>query len=401
MSQCIKMESLPTNHIERIFELGEHINKGAYGEVRTHANDPNLVIKKIESLNITPNNEFTTKSAGILHELDIGYNFIHPSLCNFNNVIIDKFNVYIIMPKYEFTFWNYLDKITIDDKIEKNKITIKDKLKLIYQILHGIHFLHNNKYAHCDIKGNNILFTEDFKRATLCDFGMSIMELTRPTLGICAPGYAPPEYQYDQKLGVDWYDIPLNNQLKLDMWSFGRTICYFLYQEWILLYFSNETLEEYKRMIYSGLDILCSSVLELNLLEGCLNPIVEERLSSKQVLDLFPEEYKSLVQSSNENCYVRSIPEENPPNEWIIEIAVLFKKYITLVRQEKHTKKILRKLYAIDKYKNVNPVVVAKYAYIISEEYFNDRTELWETILKIITPEKYHQLLVDLQFNFH
>jgi serine/threonine protein kinase len=53
---------------------------------------------------------------------------------------------------------------------EKNCLTDLQTLKIIFQISSGLKLLHANKYAHRDIRPENILYTYDgnFK---ICDFG--------------------------------------------------------------------------------------------------------------------------------------------------------------------------------------------------------------------------------------
>ncbi len=53
---------------------------------------------------------------------------------------------------------------------EKNCLTDLQILKIIFQISSGLKLLHANKYAHRDIRPENIFYTYDgnFK---ICDFG--------------------------------------------------------------------------------------------------------------------------------------------------------------------------------------------------------------------------------------
>ncbi|KAK7457133.1 hypothetical protein VKT23_010433 [Stygiomarasmius scandens] len=104
-----------------------------------------------------------------------------------------------------------------------------DRLKLILDISHGLQYLHSDTtkppIVHGDLKGNNILITDD-GRATLSDFG-----LAKVIEEICSP--QPPEYiatLSDTGVGpIRWQapellkDDTSHPQMPGDIWSFGCT----------------------------------------------------------------------------------------------------------------------------------------------------------------------------------
>lgn len=370
--------------ISDVFDSSRFLNEGSFGEVRTYINKPEYVIKKIKDIR-TVNSEIEFGFEGILNELDIGYNFIHPSLCNFTDIMIEKNDIYIIMPKYTLLKRNY-------------DMIVTDKLRLMYQILHGLKFLHDHNYIHGDLRPDNILLSEDLKTVKICDFGLSHIVGSRQNIELGPELYQPPEYKRNEE---EWHKLPLQDQLKLDIWSFGCLMYYFFHNTYIPDIYLYESFIEYKDRLYPFLSSISNNDLELNILKGCLNPIVSERLTVSQLIDLFPDEYKSLIIINDENCYIKNIPGENPPEKWLIELEKLFKLYRTEEKQREHSRKILRRIYAIDKYKEDKSLRVFYYAYMISEEYFNDRTDLWFTILNSVTPPEYYQLLIDLKYNFH
>jgi len=100
-----------------------------------------------------------------------------------------------------------------------------DRLRLILDVAEGLKYLHTCKPApivHGDLKGNNILITDD-GRAALSDFGLSqvIGDLVGPT-GITPSTQAGPIRWQSPEIVMDVSETS-RPQLPGDVWSFGCT----------------------------------------------------------------------------------------------------------------------------------------------------------------------------------
>ncbi|KAF8154936.1 kinase-like domain-containing protein [Crassisporium funariophilum] len=93
----------------------------------------------------------------------------------------------------------------------------------ILDVARGLAYLHTHKppIIHADLKGNNVLITDD-GRAALCDFGLSqvIEDLGRPAgMTLSNPDVGPLRWQAPEFLEDD--DEPA--MLTSDVWSYGCT----------------------------------------------------------------------------------------------------------------------------------------------------------------------------------
>ncbi|KAJ3740233.1 kinase-like domain-containing protein, partial [Lentinula detonsa] len=101
-----------------------------------------------------------------------------------------------------------------------------DRLRLILDVAEGLNYLHTCKPApivHGDLKGNNILITDD-GRAILSDFGLSqvIEDLVGPT-GITPSVFAAGPIRWQSPELLMDVSETCRPQLPDDVWSFGCT----------------------------------------------------------------------------------------------------------------------------------------------------------------------------------
>ena len=101
-----------------------------------------------------------------------------------------------------FLVMEYVDGLPVDQYCDRNRLTIKQRLKLFKDICSAVQYAHSNLVIHRDLKADNIFVTEeghvkilDFGIAKLLDHQMSDMELveTRPGQAFWTPAYAAPE----------------------------------------------------------------------------------------------------------------------------------------------------------------------------------------------------------------
>jgi len=105
----------------------------------------------------------------------------------------------------------------------RNKNPGADRKQLILDVSRGLAYLHTHKppIVHADLKGNNVLITDD-GRGALCDFGLSkvVEDLGRPTgLTLSNPDVGPIRWQPPEFLE----DIDEPATLTSDVWSYGCT----------------------------------------------------------------------------------------------------------------------------------------------------------------------------------
>ena len=90
-----------------------------------------------------------------------------------------------------------------------NNIDSSQRKLIMFQLLNGINFIHNNNISHRDIKPHNILICNDFD-IKICDFGLSkpgILENTTHTTPVVSLWYRAPEVilnpgKYDKQIDI-------------------------------------------------------------------------------------------------------------------------------------------------------------------------------------------------------
>ncbi|EPY19773.1 hypothetical protein AGDE_15047 [Angomonas deanei] len=79
---------------------------------------------------------------------------------------------------YFFIITEYLSAGSMQDLVQRlGVIPVKAIRRYCRDILMGLHFLHENKYNHCDIKPDNILLTSE-GTCKLADFGAAVLQFS-------------------------------------------------------------------------------------------------------------------------------------------------------------------------------------------------------------------------------
>jgi len=117
----------------------------------------------------------------------------------------------------------YVEGMQLLEYARHNRLSVKDKLKLILRVCSAVSFAHRNLTVHRDLKPSNILVTADgdpklldFGLAKIVDENLNDQEQTATVYRAFTPGYASPEQILGRKittssdvysLGVVFYEL--------------------------------------------------------------------------------------------------------------------------------------------------------------------------------------------------
>ena len=144
----------------------------------------------------------------------------HPNIINYFSIEKRERQIYrdsitieilILMEYMNYNLTDFIEEYKNENNIKYLPIDIV--LKISYQILQGIYYLHSNRIMHRDLKLENVLI-EDLNSIKITDFGYSINILKHQTFQkrtiLGSPGLIPPEVLMDE-----------NSSFESDMWTFG------------------------------------------------------------------------------------------------------------------------------------------------------------------------------------
>ncbi len=187
------------------YKILEKLGEGSMGEVFL-AEDTKL--KRKVALKFLPKKFSRDPDAKkrFMSEARSASSLDHNNICVIHDINeADDGQLYISM--------NYYKGETLQQKLQKEQLTIKETLNYITQIAKGLEHAHKKDLVHCDIKPGNILITDD-GIAKILDFG--IAKVFCEVKLISADGtngtmaYMSPE----QASNVDFDD-------RIDIWSLG------------------------------------------------------------------------------------------------------------------------------------------------------------------------------------
>ena len=189
---------------ETEFDLIELIGQGNYGRVYKviHKKTGKIFSAKIAYIEKTNEIESFKKEINILSQCNNQY------IVHYYGSYIKGHQIWIIL---EFCDGGSLYELI---KILPRNLNEEEIASLIYMILKGLLFLHENKKIHRDVKSENILLTHE-GIAKLADFGVSTQlmhSFSKKITKIGTPFYMSPEVIMQNK-----YDY------KCDIWSLGIT----------------------------------------------------------------------------------------------------------------------------------------------------------------------------------
>ena len=241
--------------------------------------------------------------------------------------IIDYYSTSSQTANIYFVLLEYLDKGTLYDKMVKNH---KDKIpfteiqiyKIIYGIAKGIQSIHNNKYAHRDIRPENILVGNN-DTMKICDFGSAtnkfydvinhnnrsdaIIDIIRST---CIHYRAPEQFELYSGYGINE---------KVDIYALG-ILLYMLLINYVPINASSGNASNSFFMYYSeGVIGKKSNALLHNEIKKIINPFLYELM--KNMLKENPKERLSINEVIE---YMNSYKENLTKNFGFIKERVAF-----------------------------------------------------------------------------
>ena len=244
MSKYTKIAILATGGAGNIYEVIEQKTQKAY-VMKTSRSDRKIYREAFQ------------RECSMLQKFN-GYSHIIPLI----EVINENGCKAIILPRMKRTL---MDEILSQPG---SKLNEKDTAIMFKQICEGVKHLHDQQYAHLDIKPENILVDEKGE-CYLCDLGSvsSVYSGNEMTTTL----YAAPEVHQA---------VYCRNPLPADMWSLGIVLCNMLlgeqpgniYDEFSLMQFISEVQSQI-------------SILAADLLEGLLAIHSKNRLTINQVLN--------------------------------------------------------------------------------------------------------------------
>ncbi|KAE8594253.1 hypothetical protein XENTR_v10019526 [Xenopus tropicalis] len=193
----------------------EQIGKGAFGKVfKARLKDTTVAVKVVDIRKGQTDNNEAIQEIRILERLNQ-----HNNIVTFYDAVIHK-------TRPQNKLWctmEYCGGGSLADIISSTRNQSLPERSIQYisrEVLKGLDYIHNNLVIHTDIKGANIVLTEQAE-VKIIDFGLA--------KEIRYPGQRVSEYS-----GTPWYMAPeviitlylpeIGYTVKCDIWSFGITI---------------------------------------------------------------------------------------------------------------------------------------------------------------------------------
>ncbi|XP_012256582.2 myosin-IIIb-like isoform X3 [Athalia rosae] len=216
LSQHLDFDAIPDP--DERFALLELIGEGTYGEVysaRDKQTDTLVAVKILE--NVADNIEEIEEEYLVLRDLSL-----HPNIPLFHGIFLKK-----APAQEEDQLWFVMELCTggsVTDLVQglkkRGKRLSNDQIAyIIKETVEALIYLHSNHCMHRDVKGHNILLTED-ARVKLVDFGVSshlAATMARRNTSVGTPYWMAPEVIACEQQLDSSYDS------RCDIWSVGIT----------------------------------------------------------------------------------------------------------------------------------------------------------------------------------
>ncbi|PWA63009.1 Protein kinase, catalytic domain-containing protein [Artemisia annua] len=186
------------------FERLRKISEGTYGVVHQARDKKTGEIVALKKVKMGKEEGFPLTA---LREIKLLGELQHPYVVGLKEVVMDEFDgVYMVMEYIDHELKSYMERL--DEPFGQSEVKC-----LMYQLLNGLSYLHDNYVIHRDLKTSNLLLN-DKGELKICDFGMS-------------RHYAEPIKPYTSLVVTLWYRAPelllgmKHYTTAIDMWSVG------------------------------------------------------------------------------------------------------------------------------------------------------------------------------------
>lgn len=123
----------------------------------------------------------------------------HPNVVKVHDIFEGAGTAYLVM--------EYVEARTLKDYLQEQAANVQEVQRVLINLLHTLHYLHDNKIIHRDIKPGNILIKEN-GHPVIIDFGAAHLGTINHTLTpVGSPGYAAPEQFSPSGRVGPWSDL--------------------------------------------------------------------------------------------------------------------------------------------------------------------------------------------------
>ncbi len=177
------------------YRLMEILGSGGFGRTFLaqdiqRPGHPTVVVKHLKPTQTTPKwlelaRRLFTKEAETLERL--------------KNDQIPRLLAYFEENQEFYLVQEFIDGVELSQEFEHKRFTDIQVLGLLWDLMKVLHYIHQNKVIHRDIKPQNIIRRHENRKLVLIDFGavkelsMELGEGPKETVGIGSRGFAPPE----------------------------------------------------------------------------------------------------------------------------------------------------------------------------------------------------------------
>lgn len=166
----------------------------------------------------------------------------HENIVRVYDIIVDKCNdLYIIVSQ----FIEGLDLCEYFNKSD-NKLELWDLLTIMYNLLHGLSFIHELGIIHGDIKMENIMWNNGTIKIT--DFDLAITEQQSICVNTCKRVYGTENY-----MAPESFDL-CTHSIKSDIWSAGVLLYKLVTSKFPYKHAPNQFVHLYIRNNFKNLD---------------------------------------------------------------------------------------------------------------------------------------------------
>ena len=171
-ADSVTVDGIPKAITDKGYKLGERLGSGAFSTVyrATKADMPGRVLA-CKKFDLTNRAHEVWREKCLKSEMKIMMRLKHPNIIKALDVIKTR--------KMAFIFMEFAKNGSVGEYLAKTGRPIEEKQakKWFHDILSALAYMHSKNMAHRDIKPDNFLLDDDYKKAILSDFGFACMSI--------------------------------------------------------------------------------------------------------------------------------------------------------------------------------------------------------------------------------